>query len=94
METGKKLSELKKIMTKLPQVLINVIVGNMSGWEDVAAIQEAIAKAETDLGDRGRILVRPSGTEPLIRVMVESDTSDNADSIATGVADVIKNELG
>ncbi|MBI4734407.1 MAG: phosphoglucosamine mutase [Rubrobacteridae bacterium] len=94
METGKKLSELKKIMRKLPQVLINVKFGNVLGWQDVPEIQEAIAKAETDLGDRGRILVRSSGTEPLIRVMVESDTSEDADLVAAGVVDIIKKVLG
>jgi phosphoglucosamine mutase len=94
METGQKLSELKNIMTKLPQVLINVKVSKMSGWEEVPAIKSAIKKAEADLGDGGRILVRASGTEPLVRVMVESGTADSAKSIAIGVADVVRNEVG
>lgn len=94
METGEKLSDLKKIMRKLPQVLINVKVSNMNGWQDVPSIKSAIEKVESDLGDNGRILVRPSGTEPLIRVMVESDTSESANSMASAVADIIKGELG
>jgi phosphoglucosamine mutase len=93
-DTGKKLSELKKIMKKLPQVLVNVEVGNTNGWQDIPVIKDAVIKAETDLGDNGRILVRSSGTEPLIRVMVESDTGEKANDIAIGVANVIKSELG
>ncbi len=94
METGNKLSELKTIMKKLPQVLVNVKVKGIHGWQEIVSIKESIANAEADLKDRGRILVRPSGTEPLIRVMVESDTSDNASFIAHGIADVIRQELG
>jgi len=94
METGKKLSELKKIMEKLPQILVNVKVKRINGWQETPPIQECIARAEDDLKNRGRILVRASGTEPLIRVMVESDTSDNASYIAHSVADIIKQEIG
>jgi len=94
METGKKLSELKKVMEKLPQVLVNVKVKRINGWLEIPSVQECIARAEADLKDRGRILVRASGTEPLIRVMVESDTSDNASYIAHSVADIIKQEIG
>jgi len=93
-QTGKKLSELKKIMKKLPQVLINVKVKRIHGWQEIAIIRESIAKAETELQDRGRILVRPSGTEPLIRVMVESDTSDNAGFVAHSIANIIRQEIG
>lgn len=93
-QTGKKLSELKQIMKKLPQVLVNVKVKDAAGWQDVPLIKEGIVKAEADLKDRGRILVRPSGTEPLIRVMVESDSGDNASFIAHSVANVIRQELG
>jgi phosphoglucosamine mutase len=94
MQTGKPLSELKKIMQKLPQVLVNVAVKGINGWQEIPAISESIAKAEAELMDRGRILVRPSGTEPLIRVMVESDSSESASLIANGVAEVINRELG
>ncbi len=94
METGKHLSELKQIMKKLPQVLVNVKVKKTDGWEDIPLIKESIAKAKAELKDRGRILVRSSGTEPLIRVMVESDTSDGAGFVANSVANVIRQELG
>jgi len=93
-QTGKKLSELKKIMEKLPQVLINVKVKGINGWQEIPSIKESISKAEKELGVMGRILVRPSGTEPLIRVMVESDTGSSASFIANSVADVIRQELG
>lgn len=93
-QTGKKLSELKKIMEKLPQVLVNVKVKRIHGWQEIVSIQDSIARAEAELQDRGRILVRPSGTEPLIRVMVESDTSDNAGFIAHSIANIIRQEIG
>lgn len=92
-ETGKKLSELKRIMNKLPQILINVKVRTAKGWEEVPAIKEAMERAQVDLGDRGRLLVRPSGTEPLIRVMVESDSPESAEQIAGSVADIVAQEL-
>jgi len=93
-QTGKRLSELRKVMEKLPQVLINVKVKRTNGWQEVSSIVESIKRAERELGSKGRILVRPSGTEPLMRVMVESDSGDNASFIASGVADVIRQELG
>lgn len=93
-ESGKKLSELRQIMHKLPQVLVNVKVSRTTGWQDIPSIKDVIARAEADLNSTGRILVRPSGTEPLIRVMVESDTGDTASFIANSVAHVIKHELG
>lgn len=92
-KTGKPLSELKKIMTRLPQTLVNVKVRNKDGWEDNSAIKAAIAEAEADLGSIGRILVRPSGTEPLIRVMVESDDETHAKEVAEIVAGVVLKEL-
>lgn len=94
METGMKLSELKKVMKKLPQVLINVRVKSADGWDKIPSIKESIKEAEAELRDRGRLLVRPSGTEPLIRVMVESDAEESANLIARSVADVIRQELG
>ncbi|MCL6471453.1 MAG: phosphoglucosamine mutase [Firmicutes bacterium] len=93
-ETGKPLSELKKIMEKMPQVLVNVKVKRTDGWEDIPSIKDSIAKAEAELSDRGRILVRASGTEPLIRVMVEADTETSAEFIANSVAGVVRQELG
>ncbi len=71
LETGKSLAELSKIMTPLPQILRNVTVGRRDDWDKEPKVLEAVKKAETRLGDTGRILIRPSGTEPLLRVMGE-----------------------
>ena len=57
------------------------------------AVAEAVAAAEARLGDTGRVLLRPSGTEPLVRVMVEAATQDEADSVAASLADVVKENL-
>ena len=68
-ESGKKLSELRELMTTYPQILKNVKVYSKIGWEDNELIQAAIEAGKQELGSEGRILVRASGTEPLIRVM-------------------------
>jgi phosphoglucosamine mutase len=91
--TGKELRELRTVMTELPQVLTNVRVGSHNGWDRNTVIAKATAIAERELGNRGRILVRASGTESLIRVMVEAPTESEATSIADSVADVVASEL-
>ena len=91
-ESGKPLSELSKIMERLPQVLINVGVKDKKLFRDNKRLEEAIKEAEVELGSEGRILVRPSGTEHLIRVMTESQTLDHAKQIANSVADVVREE--
>jgi phosphoglucosamine mutase len=86
---GISLAEAAKAMTRYPQVLINVPVDR----ERAAASPElarAVAEAESELGSTGRILVRPSGTEPIIRVMVEAVDTDQADRVAHRVADVVR----
>ncbi len=93
-ETKKPLSKLALVMTRLPQVLVNVKVKSKQGWADNPSIKRSIEEAETDLGKAGRILVRPSGTEPLIRVMVESGDEAHAKEVAESVASVIEKELG
>ena len=70
-QTKQPVSELAKAMTVLPQLMNNVRVKTKVGWEENQAIQAAIARGEAELADKGRILVRPSGTEPLLRVMAE-----------------------
>lgn len=92
--TGKELRELRTVMTELPQVLTNVAVASKDGWEDDPHIADAIKSASKTLGNRGRILVRPSGTEPLIRVMVEAPTEGEANDIARSVAGMIETRLG
>ncbi|OUM98677.1 MAG: phosphoglucosamine mutase [Paenibacillaceae bacterium ZCTH02-B3] len=92
--SGKKLSELKTIMRKYPQVLVNVRVRDKSGFAGNAAIKAAIAAAEAALGDSGRVLVRPSGTEALIRVMAEGPDKSEIERHAEAIAEVIRRELG
>lgn len=95
--TGKKASELGSIMECYPQVMINVKLGSSDDKNIIMAaedVADAIAKAEKKLADDGRIIVRPSGTEPLIRVMVEGKDHDEIKALAGGVADVIRAHLG
>ena len=93
-EKGKSLSELAGLMTKYPQLLVNVQVLTKAGWETNAAIQDAIREAEEELGSNGRILVRPSGTEPLIRVMAEGPDQEQLDELCHRIGDVIRIEQG
>ncbi len=92
-DTQKPLSELIKVMERLPQVLLNVSVSHIEGLKDAQKIWSAVDLAQKKLYGRGRILVRPSGTEPLIRVMVESDSQEEADNIAQEIAGLIQTEL-
>jgi phosphoglucosamine mutase len=77
-----------------PQVLVNVRTNGSSGALDAAAVRDAIADAERTLGPRGRVLVRPSGTEPLVRVMVEAPDEALASELADVVAGAVRNEVG
>ena len=92
--SGKKASELNGLMVTCPQVLVNVTVGTKEGWEENAAIQAAIAEGSSALGESGRILVRPSGTEPLIRVMAEGSDQGQLEEICGRIADIVKREQG
>ena len=87
--TGKKSSELNKLMTTYPQVLLNVRVKDKSAWES-EAVKEAIKAAEAELGDNGRVLVRASGTEPLVRVMAEGPNQEQLETICRNVVSVIE----
>lgn len=93
-ETGQTLSELAGQMPRFPQVMVNVQVSDKTGLLTNPAIIGAVRKAEGVLGDLGRILVRPSGTEPLVRVMVEGPERETLTSLADEVAGVIRAELG
>ncbi|MFJ6025946.1 phosphoglucosamine mutase [Pseudarthrobacter sp. NPDC092424] len=91
--TGRSLKELATVMTKLPQVLINVKGvdrGRVGSSDGLAA---AVKAAEAQLGDTGRVLLRPSGTEPVVRVMVEAGDEATAQSIAESLAQVVRTEL-
>ncbi|NAS25540.1 phosphoglucosamine mutase [Herbidospora sp. NEAU-GS84] len=91
--SGKPLAELASVMTKLPQVLVNVknVDKNRAGE---AALLAAVAQAELELGDTGRVLIRPSGTEPMIRVMVEAASHDQATEMADRLAEVVRVTCG
>jgi phosphoglucosamine mutase len=93
-KSGKKLSELAGLMTRYPQLLVNVRVQSKEGWQENQVIDAAIKAGEAELGESGRILVRPSGTEPLIRVMAEGPTLPQLEKLVHGIADVIKQEQG
>ena len=86
--TGKSLAQLASLVTKLPQVLINVPNVDKSAVTKTV-VADAVSKAEKELGETGRVLLRPSGTEPLIRVMVEAATSQQAQAVAQELAQVV-----
>lgn len=86
----KSLSALAGEMEQYPQILINVKVKQKNGWQDKSEIQQAIAAAQQQLGDAGRILVRASGTENLLRVMVEGKDQTQIEQLAEQIADVVK----
>lgn len=88
-QTGSSLATLAAAMQTLPQVLINVEVADKATAAVAPSVQTAVAQAEAELGDTGRILLRPSGTEPLIRVMVEAADEDIAQRLAATVADAV-----
>jgi phosphoglucosamine mutase len=88
-ETGAPLAELAAVVRRLPQTLINVRVADKHRVAGSPAVADAVARAEDELGDAGRILLRPSGTEHLVRVMVEAPTQDQADAIANRVAEAV-----
>lgn len=92
--SGRPLSELARVMTRYPQVLENVRVADRGLLSGSAAVAEAVHAAEEELGETGRVLVRPSGTEPLVRVMVEAADEELARAIVARIADVVRSELG
>ena len=92
--SGKTLSELASQMKKYPQSLINVRVTDKYRVEENIHVQEIMTKVETEMNGEGRILVRPSGTEPLVRVMVEAATDADAERYAQSIADVVEDKMG
>ena len=87
--TGRSLAELAAILTPLPQVLQNVAVADKAAVAGSEAVREAVGKAEAELGGSGRVLLRPSGTEQLVRVMVEAPTAEQAQATAVRLAEVV-----
>jgi phosphoglucosamine mutase len=93
-DSGKKMSDLNKLMVTYPQILKNVEVYSKNGWEENDLIMDAIRAGEDELAGEGRILVRASGTEPLIRVMGEGRELDQLERIVNDIASVVESELG
>ncbi len=92
--SGGSLKDLTSVMTRLPQVLVNVGVADKDRLEDADAVWAAVEREEGSLGDDGRVLVRPSGTEPVVRVMVEATEEGAAAAAAERIADVVRERLG
>lgn len=90
--TGRTLAELAAVMTRLPQVLVNIPGVDRARLDDPKVI-EVVAEVEAQLGSTGRVLLRPSGTEPLVRVMVEAPTASEAESTAQQIAAVVRERL-
>ncbi len=91
--TGQSLAELASVMHRLPQVLINVPNVDKARADTDPALAAAVAAAAAELGDSGRVLLRPSGTEPLVRVMVEAETLETANDIAHRLAEAVRASL-
>lgn len=92
-ETGKPLSELKQFMRKYPQLLVNVRVEDKTKLSNNPAIEQAIKEVEEELAGNGRVLVRPSGTEPIVRVMAEGPDDAHLKELVDRIVDVVKREL-
>lgn len=94
LERGCPLSELKRVMTKFPQVLLNVLVARRAELDSLTKVRQMIDRVRAELGDRGRVVVRYSGTEPLARVMVEGEDLSRVQTNAEDIAAAIRAELG
>ncbi|MFD1431646.1 phosphoglucosamine mutase [Lacticaseibacillus yichunensis] len=92
--TGKKLSELAAPVQTYPQKLVNVPVSDKNNWQAYPAIQDAIDAVEAEMGDDGRVLVRPSGTEPLLRVMAEAKTEPLVNTYVDRIVAVVEEQMG
>jgi phosphoglucosamine mutase len=88
-EAGTSLGELASVVQRLPQVLVNVPVTDRLAVAASDEVADAVNAVEEELGDAGRVLLRPSGTEQVVRVMVEAPTQEQADHVAKRLADVV-----
>ena len=92
--SGRSLAELSSVMTRLPQVLRNVRVADRAGLEGAEPFWAEVRSVQAELGERGRVLVRPSGTEPLVRVMVEAPTNEQAEQAVARLCEAVATALG
>jgi phosphoglucosamine mutase len=88
--TGRSLADLGSVVRRLPQVLVNVPVADRAAGASAPPVLAAVEAVEAELGNTGRVLLRPSGTEPLVRVMVEASTEDIARTAAERIASVVR----
>lgn len=93
-QSGKKMSELAEQMDKYPQKLVNVRVTDKHHVTDNQTVAAVIAEVEALMGDKGRVLVRPSGTEPLVRVMVEAASEEDCENYCDKIVAVVQTEMG
>jgi phosphoglucosamine mutase len=93
-ESGQPLAELKRVMRHYPQVLVNVQVADRTRLGTSEVVLDAITEAERELGEEGRVLVRASGTEPLVRVMAEASEESKAREVVDRLVEVVRAELG
>lgn len=92
--SGRSLAELAAVVAKYPQVLRSVRVADRAGLDDAPAFWDAVRDAEAELGDGGRVIVRPSGTEPVVRVMVEAADAGTAERVTDRLAEALRSALG
>ncbi|MFN2521539.1 MAG: phosphoglucosamine mutase, partial [Candidatus Limnocylindria bacterium] len=92
--TGRPLAELAKVMTRLPQVLRNVAVADRGGLSTAETFWSELEAVRSRLGEEGRVLVRPSGTEPVVRVMVEAVTAEAAEAACSELCAALVRSLG
>jgi phosphoglucosamine mutase len=88
-DSGRSLADLAGVMHRLPQVLVNVKVSDKAAVAAAGTVADAVADVQRELGETGRVLLRPSGTEQLVRVMVEAPTHDLAEAAASRLATVV-----
>ena len=91
---GRPLAEVAAVMPRFPQAKENVSVANNGRGRLNSAIEEEVARINAELGDRGRVLVRPSGTEPVIRVLAEAESGLEAETLCGRIAALVRRELG
>ena len=93
-QSGRSLSELAAGMSQFPQVLLNVKVREPVDPSEDAAVRDAVDEVESELGTRGRVVLRASGTEPVIRVMVEGENYAQVSALAERLADSVRSSFG